>query len=164
MSDLWALRGIHKILMDKRIKKPCSKNRSYRLKARNWGRRLRTADNKIERLELENEEMTAAISSMVSMLRNKEWAEHLTTNDLLSQLEVEITNLHAYVPTFTMQSLAHPACTVTVEQLLQQIELAKQNIETNNTEYPDDGFEDGIIATLEWFLGGASAPLSSVNS
>lgn len=164
MSNLWALRGIHKMLMDKRLKRPRLKNRSYQLKLRTWSRLLSAADNKIERLELENEEMTAAISSMVSMLKNKEWAEHLTTNDLLSQLEVEITNLHAYMPTFTMQSLAHPACTVTIEQLLQQIEQAKQNIEANDTEFPDDGFEDGIIATLEWILGGASAPLSSVNA
>lgn len=48
---------------------------------------------------------------------------------------------------------------VTEAQIKEQIQQAKALVESGETQYPDDNFEDGVIATLEWIFGGAVAPL-----
>lgn len=49
---------------------------------------------------------------------------------------------------------------VSEQEIRQQIELAKQCITELGSNYPDDTFEDGVIATLEWIFSGAAAPLT----
>lgn len=95
MSNLWAMRGIKKMLMDKQLNKPRLKHRSYQLKSRSWMRRLTAADNKIERLETERDEYRNAILGMSAMLKNSEWANLLSTNDVIAELDIQITELHS---------------------------------------------------------------------
>ena len=57
MSNLWAMRGIKKMLMDKRLNKPRLKHRSYQLKSRSWMRQLTAKGNRIEHLEAERDEL-----------------------------------------------------------------------------------------------------------
>lgn len=52
---------------------------------------------------------------------------------------------------------------VTEAQIKGQIQKAKELVESGETQYPDDNFEDGVIATLEWIFGGAAAPLMEVS-
>jgi len=49
---------------------------------------------------------------------------------------------------------------VTELQVSQQVERARGFIELHGTMFPDDTFEDGVIATLEWIFGNAAEPLS----
>lgn len=67
MSNLWAMRGIQKMLMDKRLNKPRLKNRSYQLKSRSWMRQLTAKENRIERLESERLELLKALESLLDV-------------------------------------------------------------------------------------------------
>nr|WP_321270488.1 hypothetical protein [uncultured Tolumonas sp.] len=49
---------------------------------------------------------------------------------------------------------------VTELQVLQQVERAKGVIDLHGTMFPDDTFEDGVIAALTWIFGDAAEPLS----
>lgn len=49
---------------------------------------------------------------------------------------------------------------VTEWQVLQQVERANGFIDLHGTMFPDDTFEDGVIAALEWVFGNAAEPLS----
>ena len=49
---------------------------------------------------------------------------------------------------------------VTEWQVLRQVELGKGFIDLHGTMFPDDTFEDGVIAALEWVFGNAAEPLS----
>jgi hypothetical protein len=49
---------------------------------------------------------------------------------------------------------------VTELQVLQQVERAKGFIDLHGTMFPDETFEDGVIAVLEWIFGNAAEPLS----
>lgn len=69
MSNLWAMRGIKKMLMDKRLNKPRLKHRSYQLKSRSWMRQLTAKGNRIERLETERQELLAALGWIYHELR-----------------------------------------------------------------------------------------------
>ena len=68
MSNLWAMRGIKKMLMDKRLNKPRLKHRSYQLKSRSWMRQLTAKGNRIERLEDERLELIKAIESFLDLV------------------------------------------------------------------------------------------------
>lgn len=47
---------------------------------------------------------------------------------------------------------------VTELQVLQQVERAKGFIDLHGTMFPDETFEDGVIAALEWIFGETSKP------
>lgn len=44
------------------------------------------------------------------------------------------------------------------EQVFEQVGLAVENIEKLGSDYPDDGFEEGFIAAVQWMSGLAPAP------
>ena len=67
MSNLWAMHGIKKMLMDKRLNNPRLKHRSYQLKSRSWMRQLTAKGNKIERLESERLELLKALESLLDI-------------------------------------------------------------------------------------------------
>lgn len=48
----------------------------------------------------------------------------------------------------------------TSEAIEQEIELAQTLIEIEGTGYPDDTFEDGVIAALRWVQGLWPSPTS----
>ncbi len=70
MSNSWAIRGLKRILLDKKLNKPRNKNRSYQLKSRSWMRRITAADNKSERLEFERNELKAGIEDILNEVIN----------------------------------------------------------------------------------------------
>ena len=81
MSNAWPLRGIKKILLDKRLSKPRLKNRSYQLKVRSWMRRLSAADNRIETLESDKDELVKSLQSLL--------VEYIDTHEALNSYRVD---------------------------------------------------------------------------
>ena len=96
MSNLWSMRGIKKMLIDKRLNKPRLKNRSYQLKSRSWMRQLTAKGNRIKRLEAERLELLKAIESLLDITADSKGVAGYHLNSDIAELDSFVCVSDAY--------------------------------------------------------------------